>query len=108
MVQLYGFQKVWKILLSKIVGPKKQDFFPRINMKKELKNSADELWFIKKYQNRTLKVDFLCQKLSESFQNKFSLKNINLGHQLMFNFKNNLFLKSCPIFDEPSFINGIF
>ena len=67
MVQLYGFQKVWKILLSKIVGPKKQDFFPRINMKKELKNSADELWFIKKYQNRTLKVDFFMLKIVRIF-----------------------------------------
>ena len=25
-----------------------------------------------------------------------------------FNFENNLFLKSCPIFDGPSFIAGIF
>ena len=53
-----------------------------------------------------MEVDFLCQKLSESF--------INLGNQLLlktffdkFNFKNDLFLKSCQIFDEPSFINGI-
>ena len=78
------------------------------------KKSADELQFIEKYQNHTLKVDFLCQKLSKSFQKKFSLKNINLGHQLLlkiffdkFNFRNNLLLKSGPIFDEPSFINEI-
>jgi hypothetical protein len=58
-----------------MVGPKKQDFCPRINMLKgkKLKNSADELRF----------VDFFCQKLSESFQKNFSLKNINLGHQLL-------------------------
>ena len=81
---------------------------------KKITNSADELQFIRKYQNRTLKVDFLCQKLWESFQKKFSLEKSNLGHQLLFNtffdkfnFKNNSFIKSCPIFDKPSFINGI-
>ena len=46
-------------------------------------------------QNRTLKVDFYVKNCPN-----FSLKNINLGHQLLlktffdkFNFKNNLFLK---------------
>ena len=33
----------------------------------------------KKCQNLTFKVNFLCQKLSESFSFLFSLKNINLG-----------------------------
>jgi hypothetical protein len=46
-----------------------KDFCLRINMLKG--------------KNRTLKVDFLCQKLSKSFQKHFSLKNINLGHQLL-------------------------
>ena len=71
------FQRWW-VLKSKIFAQESTR-----SKEKEFKNSADELWFIKKYQNRTLKVDFLCLKLSESFQIKFSLKNINLGHQLL-------------------------
>jgi hypothetical protein len=65
-----------------MVGPKKQDFCPRINilLKAFFFKSANELRFIEKYQNLTLKVDFLCQKLSESLQKDFSLKNINLGY----------------------------
>ena len=60
-----------------------QDFFPKNQHAQKKKKSTNELRFIEKYQNRTLKVDFLCLKLSESFQIKFSLKNINLGHQLL-------------------------
>ena len=38
-------------------------------------------------QNLTFKVNFLCQKLSESFSNFFSLKNINLRtHFLLLTF----------------------
>ena len=56
-------------------------------------------------KNLTFKVIFLCQKLSESLRKKNSLKNINLGQQLLlksffdkFNFKNNLLLKlGCKI-----------
>jgi hypothetical protein len=90
-----------------MVGPKKQDFCPRINMLKgkKIKNSADKLRFIEKYQNHALKVDFLYQKLSESFKKKISFKNISLGHQLFlktffdkFNFENYLFLKIMPNF----------
>ena len=33
----------------------------------------------KKCQNRTFKVNFLCQKLTKVFQKKDSIKNINLG-----------------------------
>ena len=54
----------------------------------------------------TFKVNFLCQKLSESFSIFFSLKNINLGaHFLLLTFlitsifKSLHFLKWCPIFD---------
>ena len=57
------------------------------------------------------KLIFYVIKMSESFRKTFSVKNINLGHQLLlktffdkFNFKNDLFLKPCPIFDELSFI----
>ena len=68
------------------------------------------VWFFEKYQNPTLKVNFLCQKLSKSFQKNFSLKNIYPFRSPTFvktffdkyNFKNNLFLKSCTNFDEHS------
>merc|ERR1712008_131028 len=63
--------------------------------------------FVKKCQNHTFKVNFLCRKSTEFFQKKKSFKNINLGD----NFKKKLFfltpifeplyfLKSCPIFDK--------
>ena len=42
-----------------MVGPKKQDFWPRINI---LKGSIDELRFVKKCQNCTFKVNFECQR----------------------------------------------
>ena len=56
-------------------------------------------------KNLTFKVIFLRQKLSKSLWKKKSLKNINLGQQLLlksffdkFNFKNNLLLKlGCKI-----------
>ena len=56
-------------------------------------------------KNLTFKVIFLRQKLSKSLWKKNSLKNINLGQQLLlksffdkFNFKNNLLLKlGCKI-----------
>ena len=60
--------QLWNL---KIVCPKKQDFWPRINILKEFLNkSVDELWFIKKCQNCTFKVDFRCQKSTEIFQKK--------------------------------------
>jgi hypothetical protein len=58
--------------ISKMVDPKKQDFCPRINMlkRKKRKNSADELWFIEKYQDRILKVDFFMSKIGQIFPKK--------------------------------------
>ena len=60
---------------------------------------------IEKCQFLTFKVNFLCQKLSESFSFFFSLKNINLGaHFLLlsffgnFNFWSTLFTKIMLIF----------
>ena len=42
-------------------------------------------------KNLTFKVNFLCQKLSESFSIFFSLKNINLGaHFLLLTFFDNI------------------
>ena len=38
-----------------------------------LKKSCNELWFVKKCLNRTFKVNFLCQKSMEFFQNKISI-----------------------------------
>ena len=39
-----------------------------------LKQSYDELWFVKKCQNCTFKVNFLCQKSTEFFQIKIHLR----------------------------------
>ena len=60
-----------------MVGPKKQDFWPRINILKGFffQKSVDELWFIKKWQNCTFKDNFRCQKLTDFFQKK----NLGLG-----------------------------
>ena len=50
---------------------------------KNLKNSAEERQFVKKYQNRTFKVNFKCQKSTEFKKKKKSLKNINLGDHFL-------------------------
>ena len=59
-----------------MVGPKMQDFCPRINVLKRIffKQSYDELWLVKKCQNLTFKVNFLCQKLTKKFQKKINLR----------------------------------
>ena len=41
---------------------------------------------LKHLKIRTFKVIFLCQKLVESFQKKNSMKNIQLGDQLILRF----------------------
>ena len=79
-----------------------------------LKQSYNELWFVKKCQNRTFKVNFGCQKVVEFFQKKNLSKNINLGdHYLLFFFLISIFeplyfLKLRPIFDGLSLLVGIF
>ena len=64
---------VW---ILKMVGPKMQDFCPKINMLKGffLKQSYYELLFVKKSWNCTFKVNFLCQKSTESFQKRNHLR----------------------------------
>ena len=50
----------------KMVGPKKQDFRPRIDILKGFFfKSVNELGFIKNCQNRTFKVIFQCQKSTD-------------------------------------------
>ena len=49
-----------------------------------LKQSCNELWFVKKWGNHTFKVNFLCQKSTEFFSN--------------FNFWTTLFSKIMPNF----------
>ena len=57
-----------------MVGPKKQDFLPRVNVLKGFFfKSFAELWFVKKCQNR-FKVNFRCQKLIEFFSKTFFSK----------------------------------
>ena len=100
----------WWVLNSKIFGQKltysKEFFFE--------KKSVNELWLVKKCQNRTYKVNFRCQKSTEFFQ-KISSKNIILGDHFLVKlyFRNSIFqqlyfLKLCPIFDELTFPIGIF
>ena len=67
--------------ILKMIGPKMQDFFPRINMLKEFfsKQSCDELWVVKKC--RLSKSIFYVY--SQNFFKKKSFKNINLGDQFL-------------------------
>ena len=59
--------------ISKMVGPKKQDFWPRINIPKGFFfKSVNDLRLLKKCQNPTLKVNFGRQKSTEFFQKKIS------------------------------------
>ena len=63
--------------ILKMAGPKMQDFCPRINICSNeivLKQSCDELWFVKKCRNHTFNVNFLCQKSTEFFQKKNHLR----------------------------------
>ena len=55
----------WWVLKCKIFAQEStssKDFF--------LKQSCNEIWFVKKCQNCTFKVNFLCQKWTEFFQKK--------------------------------------
>ena len=67
-----------------MMGPKKQDFWPRINVLKGFFfiKSVDELRFIKKCQNCTFKVNFRCQKSTEFFQKKLRLRPNILSKRL--------------------------
>ena len=71
-----------------------------------LKQSCNELWFVKKYWNRT--PIFLCQKLTEFFQKKNHprisiLETIYVKNTFFLTpiFEPLYFLKPCLIFDEP-------
>ena len=64
-----------------MVGPKKQDFWPKINILKEI-FFVDEKRFIKKCQNCSFKVNFQCRKSTEFFQNKLRLRPNILAKRL--------------------------
>ena len=70
-----------------MVGPKKQSLWPKIkwNYCTYVFCECNELQFVKKWQNFTFKVNFLCQKTTGFF----SFKNINLGDNF---FVKNIFL----------------
>ena len=96
--------KRWWVLKSKLFGQEsassKEFFFFK---------SFDGLRFVKKCQNRTFKVNFLCQKSTEFFQKKISSKNINLGDHFLLKtffidsiFEPLYFLKLGPIFVGPT------
>ena len=75
-----------------------------------------DLWrAVRKCQNLTFKVNFLCQKSSKSLSIFFSLKNANLvvAYLFLIEFFLNkinvwiiLLLKWCPIFDSSPFIQN--
>jgi hypothetical protein len=69
--------------ILKMVGPKMQVFAQESTCSKEifLKQSCDELWFVKKCRNRTFKVNFLCQKSTEL--KKIKNMNINSGDHFL-------------------------
>ena len=66
-----------------MVGPKKQDFWAKNQHTQRIFfKSVDELWFIKKYQNCTFKVNFRCQKSTEFFQKILRLRPNILSKRL--------------------------
>ena len=66
-----------------MMGPKKQDFGQESTYSKDFFfKSNDELWFIKKCQNCTFKVNFRCQKSTEFFQKKLRLRPNILSKRL--------------------------
>ena len=82
----YDYQYQFGCGILKMVGPKKQKFWPSINILKRnfiFKKSVDVLRFVKKYQNCTFKVNFRCQKSTKFFQKKKSFMNINLGDHFL-------------------------
>ena len=73
---------------------------------KKIKKSADELWITAKQQNRTLKVNFLIENHQILFKN--SIYGYQFRRQFFVRNFFSSFLKSSPIFEEPSFIEGFF
>ena len=69
-----------------MVGPKKQAFWPRINIHRAiLKKSFDELQYIEKVPKSYFKVNFRCQKSMNFFQKRKLFENINLGDRFLVN-----------------------
>ena len=91
------FQRWW-VLKSKVFG-QESTYSKEIVVFYEY----NELWFVKKCQNHTFNVDFLCQKSMELFWIFFSLMNINLGdHFLLKSF----YLRSMLILGLKSYFLG--
>ena len=97
-------------LLSHIIAPfTGLSFMLKTNnqlYKKKLYLAFSWVNVVKNCKILTFKVNFLCQKLSESFQKKFSLNNINLGAHILLltvlttsTFIAHYFLKWRPFFD---------
>ena len=67
----YGLKSV-RLWNSKDGGSYNARFLPK-NQHTERKKSIDEHRFVKKCRNRTIKVNFLCQKLMQFFRKEDSL-----------------------------------
>ena len=98
---------MWSYFSNKLLKPTKHRFLICTNLL--LSNSfLIEIEFmclswVQNHQNLIFKVNFLCQKSSESFQKFFSLKNMKLGAQFLLmtlfaycNFWSTLFTKIGP------------
>ena len=68
--------------ISSMVGPKKQDFWPKINILKEIYYIFEWNEFTKKCQNLTFKVNVLFQESSEFFW-FFSIMNDSSGEHFL-------------------------
>ena len=75
--------------ILKMVGPKMQDFCPRINMLKDFFNTILQLIMV---CQKVPKSHFQMSKFDRFFSRKKSFKNINLGeHFLLLTFFDNFF-----------------
>ena len=90
---LYKIDGMNSILTHTVAHSTMSWFGPKTNnqpLKKFLCFAVSWVKVVKNCKILTFKVNFLCQKLSESFQKKFSLNNINLGaHILLLTFFDN-------------------
>ena len=87
---LYMFASMTTLLTHTVAHSTKPSFMPRTNNQPPKKFLSLALKVVKNGNILTFKVNFLCQKITESFQEKNSLKNMILGaHFLLLTFFEN-------------------
>ena len=78
--------RLWNLKDDGSLGPKNQDFWPRINVLKGefcKKTSVIELWFVKSAKILLSKSIFNVKNQPNFFKKIISLKNINLGDHFL-------------------------